>query len=84
LALTLEESKRMVEAVQKNKVVHMVNYNYRFAPAIQFAKKLIDSGKLGKIYHIRANYLQDWIMDPDFPLVWRLDKSVSSSGSHGA
>ncbi|ULT59360.1 Gfo/Idh/MocA family oxidoreductase [Neobacillus drentensis] len=83
LSLTLDESKRMLEAVRKNKVVHMVNYNYRFAPAVQFAKKLIDEGKLGKIYHIRANYLQDWIMDPNFPLVWRLEKSVCGSGSHG-
>ncbi|MEK3890486.1 Gfo/Idh/MocA family oxidoreductase [Bacillus sp. FSL K6-3431] len=83
LALTLEESRRMLEAVKKNNVIHMVNYNYRFAPAIQYAKKLIDEGKLGKIYHIRANYLQDWIMDPNFPLVWRLEKSVSGSGSHG-
>ncbi|MBS4208660.1 Gfo/Idh/MocA family oxidoreductase [Bacillus sp. FJAT-50079] len=83
LAMTLEESKRMLEAVKKNNVVHMVNYNYRFAPAVQYAKKLIEEGKLGKIYHIRANYLQDWIMDPQFPLVWRLEKSISGSGSHG-
>ena len=60
-----------------------MNYNYRFAPAVQYAKKLIDEGKLGKIYHMRAHYLQDWIMDPNFPLVWRLEKSVCGSGSHG-
>jgi predicted dehydrogenase len=83
LALTLDQAKRMYEAVQKNGVLHMVNYNYRFAPAIQVAKNLIDTGKLGKIYHVRAQYLQDWIMDPKFPLVWRLNKTVSGSGALG-
>ncbi|GIN70123.1 oxidoreductase [Bacillus sp. J14TS2] len=83
LALNLEQSQRMLEAVEKNKVMHMINHNYRFAPAIQFAKKLIEEGRLGRIYHIRATYLQDWIMDPQFPLVWRLNKDVSGSGSHG-
>ncbi|MBO0994817.1 Gfo/Idh/MocA family protein [Bacillus sp. SD088] len=83
LALNLEQSQRMLEAVEKNKVLHMINHNYRFAPAIQFAKKLIEEGRLGRIYHIRATYLQDWIMDPQFPLVWRLNKDVSGSGSHG-
>ncbi len=83
LALNLEQAQRMLEAVEKNKVLHMINHNYRFAPAIQFAKKLIEDGRLGKIYHIRATYLQDWIMDPKFPLVWRLNKEVSGSGSHG-
>ncbi|MDC3416055.1 Gfo/Idh/MocA family protein [Aquibacillus salsiterrae] len=83
LALTLDEAKRMYEAVKKNKVKHMICHNYRFAPAVQFAKKLIDDGKIGRIYHFRANYLQDWIMDPDFPLVWRLKKEVSGSGALG-
>jgi predicted dehydrogenase len=83
LAMTLEQSKRMLEAVEKNGVIHMVNYNYRFAPAVQFAKKLIENGRLGRIYHIRATYLQDWIMDPQFPLVWRLNKEICGSGSHG-
>ncbi|MFD2215632.1 Gfo/Idh/MocA family protein [Metabacillus endolithicus] len=83
LAMTLEQSIRMLKAVEENGVIHMVNYNYRFAPATQFAKKIIEDGRLGKIYHIRATYLQDWIMDPNFPLVWRLDKDVCGSGSHG-
>ncbi|MFY0762421.1 Gfo/Idh/MocA family oxidoreductase [Metabacillus dongyingensis] len=83
LAMTLEQSKRMLEAVEKSNVIHMINHNYRFAPAIQLAKKLIESGRLGKIYHIRATYLQDWIMDPQFPLVWRLSKGVCGSGAHG-
>ncbi|HLU22306.1 Gfo/Idh/MocA family protein [Lederbergia graminis] len=83
LALTLEQSKEMLKAVQENGVIHMINHNYRFSPAIQMAKKLIDEGRLGKIYHVRALYLQDWIMDPQFPLVWRLNKDISGSGSHG-
>lgn len=83
LALTLEEAQRMYDAVQKNNVTHMICHNYRFAPAVQFTKKLIDEGRLGKIYHFRANYLQDFIMDPQFPLVWRLKKEVSGSGALG-
>uniref|UniRef100_UPI00071DFFF0 Gfo/Idh/MocA family protein n=1 Tax=Gracilibacillus massiliensis TaxID=1564956 RepID=UPI00071DFFF0 len=83
LALTVEEAERMLEAVEKNGVKHMICHNYRFAPAVQFAKKLIDDGRIGRIYHWRANYLQDFIMDPNFPLVWRLKKEVSGSGALG-
>ncbi|MBU8791161.1 Gfo/Idh/MocA family oxidoreductase [Oceanobacillus caeni] len=83
IAMTLDQARRMLEAVEKNNVIHMVNYNYRFSPAVQYAKKLIESGRLGKIYHIRAQYLQDFIMDAEFPLVWRLNKSVSGSGALG-
>ncbi|MFB7638929.1 Gfo/Idh/MocA family protein [Peribacillus butanolivorans] len=83
LALTLEEAKRMHEAVKKYDVIHMICHNYRFVPAIQFVKKLIEDGRLGKIYHFRANYLQDFIMDPEFPLIWRLKKEISGSGSLG-
>src|SRR5699024_8228863 len=70
LALTVEEAKKMNEAVEKAGVVHMISHNYRFAPAVQFAKKLIHEGYLGNIYHIRANYLQDFIMDPGHPMMW--------------
>ncbi|WP_074599085.1 Gfo/Idh/MocA family protein [Sediminibacillus halophilus] len=83
LALTLEEAKAMYRAIQKNKVVHMVCHNYRFAPAVQYAKRLIEDDRLGRIYHFRADYLQDFIMDPSFPLVWRLKKEVSGSGALG-
>lgn len=83
LAMTVEQAERMVEAVQKSGTVHMLCHNYRFAPAVQFAKKLIDEGRLGRIYHIRGQYLQDWIMDPQFPLVWRLRKEVTGSGVLG-
>ncbi len=83
LALNLKDAREMLAAVQKSGVKHQIGFNYRFAPAIQLAKKIIAEGKLGQIYHFRAKYLQDWIIDPDFPLVWRLDKSVAGSGSHG-
>ncbi len=83
LALNLKDAREMLEVVVRNKVKHQIGFNYRFAPALQFAKKLIDEGKLGKIYHFRGTYLQDWIMDPAFPLVWRLDKDVAGSGSLG-
>lgn len=83
LALTVEEAERMYEAVQKNNVHHMICHNYRFVPAVQLTKKLIEEGRLGKIYHFRANYLQDFILDPEFPLVWRLKKEVSGSGTLG-
>lgn len=83
LAMNVEQSKKMLEAVKKTNVIHMICHNYRFVPAVQFAKKLIEDGKIGKIYHMRATYLQDWIMDPKFPLIWRLQKEVSGSGTHG-
>lgn len=83
LAMCAGEAARMLEAVTRAGVVHMVCHNYRFAPAVQYAKQLIDEGRLGRIHHIRATYLQDWIRDPAFPLVWRLRKDVCGSGAHG-
>lgn len=83
LALTVDEAKEMLQAVQENGVKHMICHNYRFVPAVQFAKKLLDDGKIGRVYHYRANYLQDFIMDPNFPLIWRLKKEISGSGALG-
>jgi len=83
LANTLDQAIEMAEAAEKAGVRSMTDFNYRFVPAIQLAKRLIDEGKLGKIYHYRGTYLQDWIMDPDFPLVWRLRKEASGSGALG-
>ncbi len=83
LANTVGEAERMVEAVQKAGVRHMVAFNYRRVPAIKYARQLIDEGRVGQIYHFRARYLQDWIMDPNFPLVWRLDKNAAGSGPMG-
>jgi predicted dehydrogenase len=73
----------MVSAVKKARVVNMVCHNYRRIPAIAQARKMIEAGLLGDIYHYYARYSQDWIVDPNFPLVWRLQKGVSGSGTHG-
>jgi len=83
LAMNVAEAKEMARAVEKAGVINMVNFNYRVVPAVALAKKMIDEGMVGAPYHFRAVYLQDWIMDPEFPLVWRLDKSKAGSGSHG-
>jgi len=83
LANTLSEAKAMLAAVKKAGVVNMVNFNYRRVPAVQLAKQLIDEGRIGQIYHWRAVYLQDWIMDPSFPLVWRLNKDAAGAGALG-
>jgi predicted dehydrogenase len=73
----------MVEAVEKAGVINFVNFNYRRVPAVQFARQLIDQGYVGEIRHWRAVYLQDWIVDPQFPLVWRLQKELTGSGALG-
>ncbi|UVI31379.1 Gfo/Idh/MocA family protein [Paenibacillus spongiae] len=83
LALTYADSVEMLEAAEKAGVKHMVGFNYRFAPAVQLAKKLISEGRIGTINHFRGFFLQDWIVDPSFPLVWRLQKEIAGSGSHG-
>ena len=80
---TLQEADAMLKAVLEAGVPHAVFHNYRKAPAVALAKQMIDEGKLGTIYHWRATYLQDWIADPSFPLVWRLQKEVAGSGTHG-
>ena len=77
------ECKEMWDAAVKAGIKHQVAFNYRFVPAIRLVKDLISQGKLGKIYHFRAAYLQEWIADPDFPMVWRLDASVAGSGTIG-
>ncbi len=84
LGRTAEESKMMLDAVEKAGIKHMVAFNYRFVPAIRQIRQLIDSGALGRIYHWRAVYLQEWIM-PHYgkPKIWRLDKSVAGSGAIG-
>ncbi|MCD4687607.1 MAG: Gfo/Idh/MocA family oxidoreductase [Anaerolineae bacterium] len=83
LARTAEESKLMLDAVTKAGVKHMVAFNYRFVPAIMQARKLIESGKLGRIYHWRAVYLQEWGMDPAMPTSWRFQKNIAGSGALG-
>ncbi|MDQ3627059.1 MAG: Gfo/Idh/MocA family oxidoreductase [Verrucomicrobiota bacterium] len=84
LATTVGECEEMLAAARKARVVHMVCHNYRRIPAIALAKEMIDRGELGdRVYHYRARYAQDWITDPKFPLVWRLQSKVAGSGAHG-
>ena len=83
LANNLADAREMLDAVNKAGVKNMVAFCYRRVPAIQLAKKLISEGAIGKINHVRAVYLQDWLMDPNFPLVWRLKKESAGTGSHG-
>lgn len=83
LANTLAEAEAMLAAAQQAGVLHMLCHNYRRAPAVTLAKELIESGKLGRLYHFRGTYLQDWIVDPKFPRVWRLEKSKAGSGALG-
>lgn len=83
LALNLKQAEAMVAAVQKVKVTHMVCHNYRRVPAIAQAKKLIAENALGQIYHFHARYAQDWLIDPEAPMRWKLQKDVSGSGVLG-
>ena len=84
LGRTPEESKAMWEVAEKANVKHMVAFNYRFVPAIRQARELIESGALGRIYHYRAIYLQEWIMaHHGTPMIWRLNKAEAGAGAIG-
>jgi predicted dehydrogenase len=83
LGRTAAESKAMLDAATAAGVKHMCAFNYRFVPAIRQIKHFMEQGLLGEIYHFRARYLQQWIADPDFPMVWRLNKEVAGSGALG-
>jgi len=87
LARDVAESLPMVEAIEKAGVANTVWYNYRRVPAVTLAKQIIDSGKLGKIFHYRANFLQDWTINADLPqggaALWRLDAKAAGSGVTG-
>lgn len=83
LANTLEEARELLGVAANASKKTMVAFNYRRVPAVALARQLIAEGRIGKIYHWRAVYLQDWIIDPDFPLVWRLEKDKAGSGPHG-
>ena len=87
LALNTEQGEQMCEAVEKAGVVNTVWYNYRRVPAVTMAKQLIEEGRLGRIFHYRANFLQDWTISEDVPqggaALWRLDKDAAGSGVTG-
>ena len=83
LANTVAEAEAMTNAARAAGVPNLVCHNYRRAPAIALAKRILDEGRLGEIRHYRGAYLQDWIVDPAFPRVWRLQKSRAGSGALG-
>jgi predicted dehydrogenase len=86
MANTVEEAVAMTEAAERASargVRSMVAFNYRRVPAIALARRFVADGRLGELRHVRAQYLQDWIVDPDFPLVWRLQKDKAGSGALG-
>ena len=83
LAMSGAEAQEMLDAVKAAGVVHYLNHNYRRVPAVMLAKRLIDEGKIGRIFHWRGAYLQSWIIDPNFPLTWHLKKETAGSGPQG-
>jgi predicted dehydrogenase len=86
LANTLGEAEEMTaraEDAQRRGVLSMVGFNYRRTPALALARDLVSEGRIGEVHHVRAQYLQDWIVDPAFPLVWRLQKDKAGSGALG-
>ena len=86
LANTVGEAERMAATARTAAVRgirSMVGYNYRRVPALALARRLVEDGRIGQVRHVRAQYLQDWIMDPQFPLVWRLQKQRAGSGALG-
>jgi len=82
LAANLAQGVRMAKAAARAKAPTFVWYNYRRCPAVALAHQLVKAGKLGRLYHVRARYLQDW-GGPDVPLLWRFDKRYAGSGAHG-
>jgi len=87
LAMNAAEGRKMVDAVEKAKVANTVWYNYRRIPAVSLAKRLVDEGRLGKIFHYRAKFLQDWTIKADLPQggqgLWRLDIAAAGAGVSG-
>ncbi|WP_432754038.1 Gfo/Idh/MocA family protein [Streptomyces sp. JL2001] len=86
LANSVAEAEAMVaaaEAAAARGQVAMVGFNYRRVPAIAYARRLITQGRLGALRHVRVSYLQDWLVDPDFPLTWRLEREHAGSGALG-
>jgi len=83
LAMNLKQARSMAALARRKKLFTTVWYNYRRVPALCLARRLVREKRIGRIFHVRAQYLQSWIVDPGFPLVWRLDRKVAGSGAHG-
>ncbi|MDQ1085505.1 Gfo/Idh/MocA family protein [Siphonobacter sp. SORGH_AS_1065] len=80
LAMTSRQAEEMLKVCEENKVVHYLNHNYRRTPAVALAKRMIEDGKIGRIFHWRCAYQQDWIVDPAFPLTWQLRQETAQAG----
>ena len=83
LAITVADARRMADAARKARVPTLIWHNYRRAPAATLAAQLIADGKLGEIRHVRAVYLQDWLLDDACPYLWRMSSEACGSGAHG-
>ncbi|MBC9713473.1 Gfo/Idh/MocA family oxidoreductase [Streptomyces sp. TRM66268-LWL] len=86
LANTVEEAEAMLEAAERAAArgqLAMVGFNYRRVPAMALARQMVADGRLGAIHHVRVTYLQDWLVDPEFPLTWRLEREHAGSGALG-
>jgi predicted dehydrogenase len=83
LAMDVKQAREMYELAEKKGITHYLNHNYRRCPAVRLARRLIDEGRIGRIFHWRGAYLQSWIVDPDFPLTWHLQKEFAGSGPQG-
>ena len=81
-AMSYAQAKEMYETAEKAGVKHYLNHNYRRCPAVRLAKRLIDEGRIGRIFHWLGEYLQSWIVDPSFPLTWHLRKETAGYGPH--
>ena len=83
LANTLSAAERMTAAAEESDATAGVAFNYRFVPAVQYARQLVDDGFLGEVHHVRAKYLQDWLVDPTAPWSWRNSAEIAGSGALG-
>jgi predicted dehydrogenase len=84
LARDLVEAQKMLAASRKAKTINLVCHNYRRIPAVALAKQIVESGELGEnIRHFHARYAQDWLVNTEFPLTWRMQKDLAGSGAHG-
>jgi predicted dehydrogenase len=82
LAMSSRQAEEMLRVCEENQVVHYLNHNYRRTPAIAYARRLLDAGRLGRLFHWRCAYQQDWIVDPNFPLTWQLRADTAQAGPH--
>jgi predicted dehydrogenase len=83
LARNADEAFEVWRRVAAARVKHQCGFNYRFVPAVRLANQMIEAGTLGEIYHFRASYLQEWLLDPAAPMTWRLDRAQAGSGAVG-